>query len=128
VEHQIKSALENTLQGEAWVAFQSTGSVPIPALQIVVPAPNTAFIIDDTPRMPTIEVVVKGTGITPDPTATTTFDWSAELSHNPRTAGDRNGQSQFFYPSLEPPLGGASPSHSLPIPPVTSLSSRRQAV
>ena len=96
VAHQIKPVLRSALSGGAWVAFQAQTLVQVPALQIVTPAPNTVFVLDDTPQMPTIDVVANITGVAPDPTGTTDFEWSAELTHNPSTAGDRNGPNRNF--------------------------------
>lgn len=53
---------------------------PPPALVIDQPAANTRFYIDATPQMPTINCRARITGATPDPTATTMFDWEASTT------------------------------------------------
>jgi hypothetical protein len=96
VEREIKPVLRGALSAGSWVAFQASASVQTAALQIASPAANAVLVMDDTPSMPTIDVVVNVTGIVPDPTSTTAFDWTAELRHNPRTDGDRNGPNRNF--------------------------------
>jgi hypothetical protein len=63
VEQQIKPVLRSALSEGSWVAFQAATHVQVPALQIVTPAPNTTFVLDDTPQMPTIDVVANVTGV-----------------------------------------------------------------
>ncbi len=49
-------------------------------LNIIQPAANALFAIDATPRMPTLACSVRITGIQPDPTASTSFDWSLKIT------------------------------------------------
>ncbi len=49
-------------------------------LVIARPAANTRFEIDATPQMPTILCEARITGVQPDPTPTTSFDWSIEIT------------------------------------------------
>jgi hypothetical protein len=49
-------------------------------LIIVQPAPNAQFNIDAIPRMPTIQCQARITGVQPDPTANTSFNWSAQIT------------------------------------------------
>jgi len=49
-------------------------------LVIVLPAPNTTFNVDATPRMPTIQCQARITGVQPDPTPTTGFNWTIEIT------------------------------------------------
>jgi hypothetical protein len=96
VEREIKPILRGALSTGSWVAFQASANVQTAALQLVRAAANEVFVMDDTPRMPSIDVIVNVTGVTPDPTSTTAFDWTAELRHNPRADGDRNGPNRNF--------------------------------
>jgi len=112
-QRQIVPALRSTLGNGTWVALQSTSAVQTAALQIVAPARNAVFVMDDTPRMPSVDVVANVMGVVPDPTATTSFDWTAELRHNPRTAGDRNGPSRDFSTSATG-SGVAEPRATIP--------------
>jgi hypothetical protein len=53
-------------------------------LIITQPAANTLFHIDATPRMPTIRCQAQITGVQPDPTATTLFNWSITITETVR--------------------------------------------
>lgn len=59
------------------VRQRRNASVP---LVIDQPAANARFDIDTTPRMPTIQCRARITGEQPDPTATTRFDWTIEIT------------------------------------------------
>lgn len=49
-------------------------------LVIARPTANTRFDIDSTPRMPAIQCEARITGVQPDPTAASRFDWSIEIT------------------------------------------------
>lgn len=55
-------------------------------LTIVQPAPNTRFNIDATPRMPTITCQARITGLQPDPTPNTLFNWSIQITEAVRAS------------------------------------------
>jgi hypothetical protein len=94
--HEWFSSFPSTF---AAVAVETSGSPPIrpyiitargPAIQITLtPAPtNDQYAIDAVPTMPTITAKAKVVGVTPDPTASTTFTWTVTLHINkkvPRT-------------------------------------------
>jgi hypothetical protein len=51
-----------------------------PKLTIMSPNPGDVFYIDKTPQMPNIPCEVRVAGVTPDPTASTVFDWSISIT------------------------------------------------
>jgi hypothetical protein len=55
-----------------------------PGIQITLsPQPNNdTYLIDETPIMPVIKATAKVVNVNPDPTATTTFTWSVQLTIN----------------------------------------------
>jgi hypothetical protein len=55
-------------------------------LTIVQPAANTRFNIDATPRMPTITCQARITGVQPDPTPSTLFNWSIQITETVRAS------------------------------------------
>jgi len=55
-------------------------------LNINQPAANALFSIDATPRMPTISCQARITGIQPDPTENTPFDWSIQITETVRAS------------------------------------------
>lgn len=49
-------------------------------LMIVLPTQDARFNIDTIPRMPNIACQARITGVQPDPTATTLFNWSIQIT------------------------------------------------
>jgi outer membrane protein OmpA-like peptidoglycan-associated protein/peptidoglycan hydrolase-like protein with peptidoglycan-binding domain len=58
---------------------------PTAQIQIVSPADNTQFAITDAPRMPAINAEARIVGITPDPTPSAAFEWTAQIRFDART-------------------------------------------
>jgi hypothetical protein len=50
-----------------------------PGIEILAPADGTFFAISPEPAMPRIQALARIVGITPDPTSTTGFEWSASI-------------------------------------------------
>jgi hypothetical protein len=51
-----------------------------PALVFQSPAANTVYYIDTTPKMPELEIDVRVHGVRPDPTASTKFVWTVQMT------------------------------------------------
>jgi hypothetical protein len=100
VDRQVKPTLRRAVDSGAWIVLSGeSASYPafaIPTLQIVLPVSNSVIVMDETPRIPALDLVVTAKSGLSDLTSTTTFDWSAVVRHNPRTAGDRNGPNREF--------------------------------
>jgi hypothetical protein len=100
VERRVRPALQRALESGDWVALSGTPdqhpALATPVIRIVSPAKDSEFVMDDTPRMPALDVVVKVEKGIDDVTSTASLEWSAELKHNPRTAGDRHGPNREF--------------------------------
>lgn len=88
-------------------------SVVMPGtLRIVAPTNNTQFVIDDTPRMPIVDIQVAIAGISPDPTPTTQFEWTAQIRFNPHAAGCHHGPDRDFAMNVSGrQIGGNFPIH-----------------
>jgi hypothetical protein len=103
VERRVKPALQRALERGEWVAVSATAdrdpTLATPGIRILSPTPNTVVVMDDTPRIPAIDIVAKVEQGLLDLTNTTTLEWSAEVRHNPRTAGDRHGPNRDFIVS-----------------------------
>ena len=52
---------------------------PVPKLQLIAPTTGSTFSINATPAMPGVTAQARITGVTPDPTATTSFTWTVTL-------------------------------------------------
>jgi len=65
-------------------------SSPLPILEIVSPAPGTRFAITGQPAMPVINAEARITGLNPDPTLTTSFEWTLQIRF--QASGCPNGR------------------------------------
>jgi hypothetical protein len=64
-------------------SFSTTGVWPVThgiQITLVSPPPTNQYLITDTPTMPTISATAQIIGISPDPTPTTVFTWTVNLS------------------------------------------------
>jgi len=60
-------------------------SHPPPKLTLISPANNASFAISGAPAMPTVSARAKIVGVTPDPTPTTSFEWTVQIRYNAST-------------------------------------------
>lgn len=79
-----------------------------PTIEMLAPTASQQFVIDVTPQMPEIEVQMAIRGTTIDPTATTHFEWTAEMQFNPQTAGCAHGPNRTFAQSMTGAADGGS--------------------
>jgi hypothetical protein len=59
-------------------------TAPRPGLEITAPGRSTTLYITPEPMMPQIAASAKITGVTPDPTPTTNFDWTVDIRYKTR--------------------------------------------
>lgn len=70
---------------------------PVEKIEVtLVPAPaNDKYLITATPAMPSISATAKVVGVTPDPTASTTFTWDLDLTTTKGT-GQKVSHASYF--------------------------------
>lgn len=78
-----------------WEAL-TISRLDIPTLIIDSPDPYTTFAITDAPTMPQIVARARITGITPDPTPTTQFEWTVQIRFNAAQTCPPYGPARTF--------------------------------
>ncbi len=75
-------------------------------VRIIEPANNTRFDITTVPAMPTVNASAVIVGLNPDPTATTTFEWTAQIRFQANSC-PYGPNRQINLPDLvQPVIGG----------------------
>lgn len=70
----------NSNQTGRYLFTVRNGTVPTIILTLIPAPADNAYVIAATPKMPQIKASAKVSGVTPDPTASTIFTWSATLT------------------------------------------------
>ena len=81
-------------------------------LVIVQPTPNTLFSINASPQMPAILCQARITGVQPDPTPKTLFDWSMQITESVQAstcASSRVGNCSLVVDPQSVPGGSWTP-------------------
>jgi hypothetical protein len=100
----IERALEN--DAEILTTAAVAADAGYPTLVIDEPAANATFFIDPTPAMPVINCRARITGLSPDPTPQTLFDWQITITETPQPGTCQSAKVQCVQSEEGHIIGG----------------------
>jgi hypothetical protein len=82
-------------------------ATPSARIEIVAPTPADKFTISEAPAMPVIHARARISGVTPDPTPTTIFKWTASIDYNAAQCANGPARTIRHTPIVQAMPGGA---------------------